>query len=356
MASLCTAHCTRERNLLSHPVPPPLASAGSSGSDSRRRRQLRITAAACRRRAGLYQNAAALEQPSGRAPSAWKMVCARCREVGGNLLYPSLSSRAIYSLTISLALVAELAQRERHRRSTYCCCGTPLLLDWCWTYIRAGLYLYTFGLRMCAPTRRLPPTSPSLAGWPRGLQAKRDLRGCLFFNHPRWQLLGWRFGWKDCCCRWLLLDQPCAWDYVLLHSSSAWAAPLPPPLPLQPPLPVGPVHLRDWEVYGIDLDVPHSPPHAYDIDFVLAALLKGLPDFNAEELDTALKDLACPNQAQRVEYLSRKLRRWVSLIYSTLYHMLNNMLYAGILAFLPAAGYLRSALGCGAMGEGSQER
>ena len=122
------------------------------------------------------------------------------------MLYPSLSSRAIYSLNISLALVAELAQRERHSRSTYCCCGTPPLLDWCWAYVRAGLYLYTFGLRMCASTRRLPPISPSLAGWPRGLQGKRDLRGCFFFYHPPWQLLGWRFGWKDCCCRWLLLD------------------------------------------------------------------------------------------------------------------------------------------------------
>ena len=69
------------------------------------------------------------------------------------------------------------------------------------------------------------------------------------------------------------------------------------------------MHLRDWEVYGIDPDVPHSPPHACDIDFVLAALVKGLPDFNAEELDIALKDLACQNQAQRLEYLSRKLRR-----------------------------------------------
>ena len=47
------------------PPLPPSAPAGSSGSDSRRERQLRIAAAACRRRAGRYPSAAALEQPSG---------------------------------------------------------------------------------------------------------------------------------------------------------------------------------------------------------------------------------------------------------------------------------------------------
>ena len=37
-----------------------------------------------------------------------------------------------------------------------------------------------------------------------GVRGKRDLRCC--FYHPPWQLLGWRLGWKDCCCCWLLLD------------------------------------------------------------------------------------------------------------------------------------------------------
>ena len=37
------------------------------------------------------------------APSVGMMVCARRREAGGNLLYPPLSSRAMYSFTISLA-------------------------------------------------------------------------------------------------------------------------------------------------------------------------------------------------------------------------------------------------------------
>ena len=42
-----------------------------------------------------------------------------------------------------------------------------------------------------------------------------------------------------------------------------------------------------------------------------------------------------PNQEQRVEYLSRKLQRYISLIYSTLHHNLKRMLYAGSLAFFP---------------------
>ena len=52
------------------------------------------------------------------------------------------------------SLPGQLALRERRRRSTYCCCRRPLLLDCCWTaagtYVRADLYLYTFGLRTCA--------------------------------------------------------------------------------------------------------------------------------------------------------------------------------------------------------------
>ena len=74
------------------------------------------------------------------------------------------------------------------------------VLDYCWTYIRLVLYLYTFG----APTRRLPPTLPSLAGWLGGLRGKRDQRCC--FYHPIWQPLGRRLSWKDCCCCWLWLD------------------------------------------------------------------------------------------------------------------------------------------------------
>ena len=63
------------------------------------------------------------------------------------------------------------------------------------------------------------------------------------------------------------------------------APPQPPPL-LQPQLPVDPVDVRDWEDYGINLDAPDSPPHVHDIDIALAALLKGLLGFKAEELDS----------------------------------------------------------------------
>ena len=74
----------------------------------------------------------------------------------------------------------QLALRERHRRSTYCCCGKPPLLYCCWN-VRAGLYLYTFGLRTCAD-----PTTPSYlavsSGLAGGVRGKRDLRG--YFYHP----------------------------------------------------------------------------------------------------------------------------------------------------------------------------
>ena len=55
-----------------------------------------------------------------------------------------------------------------------------------------------------APTRRLPPTSPSLAGWPGGC-GERGTCAAISITPP-WQLLGWRPCWKDCCCGWLLLD------------------------------------------------------------------------------------------------------------------------------------------------------
>ena len=77
----------------------------------------------------------------------------------------------------------------------------------CWsaagTYVRAGLYLCTFGRRTCADSTT--PSYLAVSGWlAGGVRGKRDLRGC--FYHPPWQLLGWRLGWKDCCCGWLLLD------------------------------------------------------------------------------------------------------------------------------------------------------
>ena len=123
----------------------------------------------------------------------------------------------------------------------------------------------------------------------------------------------------------------CIWDYVLLHSSS----PPPPPLLLQPPLPVDPVDLRDWKDHGIDPGTPDSPPHAQDIDIALAALLKGLPGFNAEELDTVLNDLPLPEPWAKGGISVQEAAEVSFTIYSTLHHKLNNMSYAGKLASFP---------------------
>ena len=38
----------------------------------------------------------------------------------------------------------------------------------------------------------------------RGMRGKRN--PCCCFCHPSWLLLGWRLGWKDCCCGWIWLD------------------------------------------------------------------------------------------------------------------------------------------------------
>ena len=97
-------------------------------------------------------------------------------------------------------------RREWHRRSIYCCCGSPP----CWTYIihssSFGLYVYTFGLRMCADSTTPSYLRVAISGGPAGgAQGKRDLGGCFY------HLLGWRPGWKDCCCGWLLLDQWTCW-------------------------------------------------------------------------------------------------------------------------------------------------
>ena len=94
-----TSACNSEKNHLSHPAPCPSAQAGSSGSISRWLRKLRIIAAA-------YCLSACSKPSSNPAVhSVGKMICARLCEAGGNFLYPSLSSRTMYSLTISLAIL-----------------------------------------------------------------------------------------------------------------------------------------------------------------------------------------------------------------------------------------------------------
>ena len=67
-------------------------------------------------------------------------------------------------------------------------------------YVLVCIYICIHLVAERAPTRRLPLTSPSLAGWPGGCGE----RGTCALSP--WQLLGWRLGLKDCCCCWLLLD------------------------------------------------------------------------------------------------------------------------------------------------------
>ena len=81
--------------------------------------------------------------------------------------------------------------------------------------------------------------------------------------------------------------------------ASAVPAPPPPPAPSQQtqlPQPVDPVDRRDWEDYGMDPDGPDYPHASDDIDLALrlAALMKGMPEIAADDLETLLNDLPMP--------------------------------------------------------------
>ena len=80
---------------------------------------------------------------------------------------------------------------------------------------------------------------------------------------------------------------------MTLCASAVPAVP-PPPAPAQLPQPVDPVDRRDWEDYGMDPDGPDSSHASDDIDLALAALMKGLPEINGDELETLLNDLPMP--------------------------------------------------------------
>ena len=78
-----------------------------------------------------------------------------------------------------------------------------------------------------------------------------------------------------------------------LCSYSSAPAPAPSQQTQLPQL-VDPVDSRDWEDYGMDPDGPDSPHASDDIDLALAALMKGMPDIVAHELETLLNDLPMP--------------------------------------------------------------
>ena len=76
---------------------------------------------------------------------------------------------------------------------------------------------------------------------------------------------------------------------------------------------------RDWEDYEIDPDRPDSPLSGDDINFALAALMKGLPGIDGAELETLLKDLPMPEPGAK-DGISVKEAVEVSLIcYITFY-------------------------------------
>ena len=104
------------------------------------------------------------------APSLSRVICCRLcltftgkkdeKKTGMERSSPTPSTLCLASLPGGSGTVgAPTATAESH------CCWTAA-----GTYIRAGLYLFTFGLRTC--TARLPPTLQSLAGWRGGCRKR----------------------------------------------------------------------------------------------------------------------------------------------------------------------------------------
>ena len=86
-----------------------------------------------------------------------------------------------------------------------------------------------------------------------------------------------------------MLDTKCGlnlqtWKTVCLRLNLVAQFQLFPHPQLTPASTTYPVDLREWEDYGIDQDAPDPPTSAHYFDIALAALLKGLPGFNAKEL------------------------------------------------------------------------
>ena len=86
------------------------------------------------------------------------------------------------------------------------------------------------------------------------------------------------------------------------------ADPSPPPTPQpQQPVPLDAVDHRDLDDFGINPDGPDlldlPCPDCVDLDMVLASLIKGLPEFDAEEMDQLLKQLPMPSPGQILCYI-----------------------------------------------------
>ena len=150
---------------------------------------------------------------SGRWRPGWKDCCSggscwRSQECSALLLSRVLCCRLCLCLTLqekkwqgmkwsdtlrsaSGQLALSLALRERHRRSTYCCCGTPPLLGCCWnicTYWFVSVHMRSQNVRRLDDSL-LPRHLWWLAA---GVRGKRDLRLFLSFPFKTWLLLGWR--------------------------------------------------------------------------------------------------------------------------------------------------------------------
>ena len=116
--------------------------------------------------------------------------------------------------------------------------------------------------------------------------------------------------------------------------------PQPPPRPSSPhsSVPLDPWERRDLEDYGMDPDGRDESPAGEEMDPALSALLKGLPDISAEDLEDLLKDLPLP-QPGATGGISVQEAVQVKKLYNILYHMLYNVLYSIIYDMLYHALY-----------------
>ena len=125
---------------------------------------------------------------------------------GGRAAGPGVCSPRLPPPTLGLALRGGLrdgpgpagAAQEEHLLLLRTATAAGLLLD-----------IYSFGFVSVyfwsQKVRRLDDFLLPRRLWRAGRGgAGKEGPALLFLSSP-WQLLGWRLGWKDCCCCWLLL-------------------------------------------------------------------------------------------------------------------------------------------------------